>query len=186
MRAWPIISARTRNSAIVMNVPLSVTRAHAHILSRHLSVQNFGFSGSGHMDLGIGMWLETIDAAVFLIDCNWNMRAAEISRKAGPIVAQLRAQHPATPIVMVEGTPDGTDWFTSKESNQQANNVALRAVYETLRANDANLHYVFSAQLFGTGGALINPTVGGCHPSDLGAFDVADFYARFLPGIMRG
>ena len=29
--------------------------------------QNFGFSGSGHMDLGIGMWLETIEAAAFII-----------------------------------------------------------------------------------------------------------------------
>ncbi len=36
------------------------------------------FSGSGHMDLGIGLWLETIDAAAFIIDCNWDMNAAEV------------------------------------------------------------------------------------------------------------
>ena len=78
------------------------------------------------MDLGIGMWLETIDAAAFIIDCNWNMKADEISRKTGPIVAQLRAAHPTIPIVLAEGTPDGTDWFSSTDTRQRDNNAALR------------------------------------------------------------
>jgi hypothetical protein len=38
----------------------------------------YRFSGSGHMDLGIGMWLKTIDAAAFIIDCDWNMNAPEV------------------------------------------------------------------------------------------------------------
>ena len=144
-------------------------------------VLSFGFSG--HMDLGIGMWLETIDAAAFIIDCNWNMGAAEIGRKTGPIVAQLRARHPTIPVVLAEGTPDGTDWFSSVDTRQRANNAALRQVYETLKA-DPNLHYVSSADLFGASGPLISPTVRGCHPSDLGSKDVAAFYSQFLPSIL--
>ena len=34
------------------------------------------------------------------------------------------------------------------------------------------------------GGAVISPTVGGCHPTDLGQLAVADFYSRFLPPIL--
>ena len=108
------------------------------------TVLNFGFSGSGHMDLGIGMWLRTLDAAVFIVDCNWNMQAEEVSRKAGPIVAQLRAAHPGTPIVLAEGTPDGTEWFYSTH-REGLINAALRGVFERLQPHDANLHYVTGA-----------------------------------------
>ena len=62
------------------------------------TVLNFGFSGSGHMDIGIAkvseppvccaphelqqvltisvsmQWLAKIDAAVYIIDCSWNMQ----------------------------------------------------------------------------------------------------------------
>lgn len=43
-------------------------------ISRGLNrtVLNFGFSGSGHMDLGIGMWLLKIDAAAYVIDCTYS------------------------------------------------------------------------------------------------------------------
>ena len=62
--------------------------------------------------------------------------------------------------------------------------VCLRlCVYVCVKA-DANLHYVFSADLFGATGPLICPTVKGTHPSDLGASDVASFYASFLQTIL--
>jgi hypothetical protein len=107
------------------------------------------------------------------------MAAAAVSRKAGPIVAQLRASHPVTPIVLAEGTPHGTGWFypTHREAGV---NAALRAVFESPTAHDRNLHHVRAADLFAGTGPLVNPTVGGCHPSDLGARDVADFYTKFL------
>ena len=31
------------------------------------------------------------------------------------------------------------------------------------------------------GDALANPTVGGCHPNDLGTADMASFWSKFLP-----
>ena len=40
------------------------------------------------------MWLQTLPAAVFIIDCNWNMNTGEVARKAGPLVAQPRAADP--------------------------------------------------------------------------------------------
>ena len=61
------------------------------------TVLNFGFSGSAHMDLGIGLWLRTIDAAAFIIDCNWNMHAAEVGACHAPSLgsAALRCPRPA-------------------------------------------------------------------------------------------
>lgn len=166
------------------------------------TVLNFGFSGSGHMDLGIGLWLGRfclfvfnlsvilcigcrLDAAVFIIDCNWNMQPEEITAKTGPLVAQLRSAQPTTPIVLAEGSPDGDGWFEASHGTQQANNAALRAVFQQLKGADSQLYYVGSDELFAASrGSLENPTVGGCHPSDLGAQQVAAFYTKLLPALL--
>ena len=34
-------------------------------------VLNFGFSGNGIMEIGVAQWLVQIEAAAFVIDCNW-------------------------------------------------------------------------------------------------------------------
>jgi hypothetical protein len=52
---------------------------------------------------------------------------------------------------------------------------------------DPALHYVRGGQLFAGQegeGLLANPTVGGTHPGDVGEYDMADFYAAFLPTIV--
>ena len=109
---------------------------------------------------------------LFFIDSNvllyravqWNMQAAEITRKTAPLVKLLRAAHPATPIILAEGTPDGDLWFEKSHSRQQANNAALKAQYLKLKAaGDSKLFYVESAPLYQlTNVDYENPTVGGC------------------------
>lgn len=104
------------------------------------------------------------------------MQAAGITEKTAPLVKLLHVAHPTTPIVLAEGTPDGDLWFGEPaHASQQANNEALKAQYEVLKkVVDANLHYIRSEALFApTSADFENPTVGGCHPSDLGARDVA-------------
>lgn len=34
-------------------------------------VLNFGFSGNGIMEIGVAQWLVQIEAAAYVIDCNW-------------------------------------------------------------------------------------------------------------------
>ena len=41
------------------------------------------------------------------------------------------------------------------------------------------------AERFEHGDALANPTVGGCHPNDLGTADVASFWSKFLPTVLK-
>jgi hypothetical protein len=56
---------------------------HTAILGRHLDrpVINLGFSGNGKMDAAVGELLTKIDAAVYVIDCEPNMVAAEVRQK---------------------------------------------------------------------------------------------------------
>jgi hypothetical protein len=78
-------------------------------------------------------------------------------------VKLLRAAHPATPIVLAEGTPDGDLWFEKSHSRQQANNADLKTEYLKLKAaGDSKLFYVESAPLYQlTNADYENPTVGG-------------------------
>jgi hypothetical protein len=165
------------------------TRAGASFVNRisrgiNRTVYNFGFSGSGHMDTGIQKWLLKIDAAIYIIDCNWNMNPAEITKKLGPIVMQIRAARPDVPIVLAEGTPSGDGW-ANPNTKITLNNGAFKAAYvKLLDANVTGLHYIESSSFYNATGPLVNPTVGGCHPSDLGAYDVATFYTQYLHSIV--
>ena len=140
------------------------------------------------MDIGIAKWLAKIDAAVFIIDCSWNMQVAEIARKTAPIVNYLRSQRPDTPIVLADGTPDGAAWFFEASGELQANKTAaLKSGFDAcVRNGTKGLFMVDGASFFGEhGDALANPTVGGCHPNDLGTADVASFWSEFLPTVMK-
>ena len=55
----------------------------------------------------------------------------------------------------------------------------------------SRLHYVSANELFrkaltaGPEGLWANPTVGGIHSSDLGQFEIADWYVGYLPSVLR-
>jgi hypothetical protein len=102
-----------------------------------------------------------------------------ITKNAIPLVKYFRANgHATTPIVLAEGTPSGTDWAAPDVSSTQqgANAIALAAAFKSLIAEgDTHLYYAKSADLFADplGMTAVNPatddpTVGGCHLSDLG------------------
>ena len=55
------------------------------------------------MELSVGSFLTTIDAAMFVIDCLPNMTPAMVTNNTQPLVAQLRQRHPTTPIVLASG-----------------------------------------------------------------------------------
>ena len=114
-----------------------------------------------------------------------------------PLVKYLRAHgHKDTPIVLAEGTPTPADWLNTSVNGVWDNekNAALRTQYEILLASGEDkslLHYVSANELFrksltpGPEGLDANPTVGGIHSSDLGQFEIADFYAGFLPTVLK-
>lgn len=70
--------------------------------------------------------------------------------------------------------------------------AALRAEYAKLLAEGVEgLHYVEAGSLFrdritpGPEGWEVNPTVCGVHSSDLGQYEIADFYAGWLPTLLN-
>jgi hypothetical protein len=142
---------------------------HTAILGRHLMmpVINLGFSGNGRMDAEVGEFLTKIDAAVYVIDCLPNMSAPEVRAKCIPLVKQLKAAHPQTPIVLVEDRRNANSWILpARNKHHTDNHAALRESFDTLKKEGVTkLYYVPGDNLIGDDA---EGSTDGSHPNDLG------------------
>jgi lysophospholipase L1-like esterase len=154
---------------------------HTAILGRRFErpVINLGFSGNGRMDAAVGEFLVTIDAAVYVIDCLPNMDAAQVRQRCVPLVNQLRAVHPNTPIVLVEDRRNTNSWILPERNQFHTDNhAALRECHAALqKAGVRGIHYLAGDDLLGDDAEA---STDGSHPSDLGFVRQADHFERVL------
>lgn len=154
---------------------------HTAILGRRfdLPVANLGFSGNGRMDASVGAFLAQVDAAAFVIDCLPNMGPEQVTERCIPLVRQLRAARPDTPIVLVEDRRNTNEWIQPMRRDfHDRNHLALRTAYEALRKEGvAKLLYISGDALYGTDA---DGATDGSHASDLGFFRQADVFEPVL------
>ena len=159
---------------------------HTAILGRRLNVPviNLGFSGNGKMEPEVAALLAEIDAAVYVIDCLPNCTAAEVSERTAPLVATLRKQRKATPIVLVEDRTYANAFLVASQQNRNATSrEALRTEFDKLAsAGDKSLHYLRGETLLGADG---EDTVDGSHPTDLGFVRQADAMEKVLAPLVK-
>lgn len=151
------------------------------ILGRRLNrpVINLGFSGNGRMEPEVGALLAELDPCVYVIDCLPNLTGAEVAERTEPLVRQLRAARPDTPILLVEDrTYTYARFRASARQRHAASRAALRTAYENLiAAGVTRLHYLEGEILLGDDGEA---ATDGSHPSDLGMVRYADAYEKAL------
>ena len=148
---------------------------HTAILGRRLDrpVLNLGFSGTGRMDPVIGRFLTQVESAVLVIECCGNMQPEQIRERCVPLVKQLRAAQPDTPIVLVEDRGFPNAWIVpAKADDNRANHMALHEAYETLRDDRVPaLAYIQGHALYGTDS---EGSTDNSHANDLGFMRMAD------------
>ncbi len=154
---------------------------HTAILGRRLDmpVVNLGFSGNGKMDAAVGEFLVQLDPAAFVIDCLPNMGPEQVSEKCVPLVKQLRAAQPSTPIVLVEDRRFSNDWILpAKRQFHTDNHAALTDAYHRLKADGVqNLYYIHGDTLYGDDS---EGSTDASHASDLGFMRQADAFEPIL------
>ena len=159
---------------------------HTAILGRRFDrpVLNIGFSGNGRMDAAVGELLTEIDAAVYVIDCLPNMQPADVTAKCIPLVQQLRAARPNTPIVLVEDRRFTNDWITpNKKKFHDDNHAALRAAFEQLQKDGVSkLHYIAGDHLYGDDS---EGATDASHASDLGFMRQADIFEPVIRAALK-
>ena len=159
---------------------------HTSILGRRLDrpVINLGFSGNGKMDASVGDLLIELDPAVYVIDCLPNMNATLTSERTVPLVKQLRAAKPNTPIVLVEDRRFSNDWITpEKHQFHTDNHAALTKAYKELKAAGiTGLHYIKGDALYGTDS---EGSTDASHANDLGFMRQSDIFEPVLREALR-
>jgi lysophospholipase L1-like esterase len=143
--------------------------AWTSIMGRRLDreVMNFGFSGNGRMEVEVGQYLAELDPAAFVIDCLPNMNPKMVAERTQPLVRQLRAARPKTPILLVEDRTFTNAWFHKPRLAQhEQRRQALRGAFTALEADGVKgLHLLAGDGLLGADGEA---ATDGSHPSDLG------------------
>lgn len=141
---------------------------------------NLGFSGAARMEIELPSLLAEIDAAVYVVDPVWNMTAQMIEERAAPFLRKLRELRPETPILLCEGCTQST--------KPMATNLAMRKVYEALKAEDpvrwANLHYFGAGDMFPPDDDEL--THDFCHPNDWGSKFLGPAYAKRIQDVLAG
>ncbi len=152
--------------------------AHVAILGRMLNREtvNLGFSGSGRMEPEVASLIAELPAAMYIVDCLWNMDEDRIAERVAELVTAIRRAHPKTPIVFVgQSHMDPSRHPTGFTRKQEA------AIAELRRKGVPGLHIVSGTGLVGSD---TEGTVDGVHPNDLGMMRQAEALAPPLRRIL--
>jgi lysophospholipase L1-like esterase len=101
------------------------------------------------------------------------MNAEEVTANTQPLVRQIRAVHPETPIILVEDRSYSGSWLLDgQKSRNQTSRAALQAQFRHLQQSGVGkLYWLDGETLLG---ADRDDTTDGSHPSDLGFHRHAD------------
>lgn len=159
---------------------------HTAILGRKLDrpVMNLGFSGNGKMDASVGELMARLDPALFIIDCNPNMTAPLIRERCIPLVKQLRAARPQTPVVLVEDRRNTNSWIRPERSQHHSDNhAALKEAFAALQKEGmTRLFYIPGDYLLGHDA---DGATDGSHPNDLGFMRQAEAFEPVLKDALK-
>ncbi len=150
----------------------------------HVPIINLGFSGNGRMEQEVGQFIGELDASLLVIDCLPNMNGKQVSERCIPLVRQLRASHPETPILLVEDRVFTNAWVRRNgDAGHRANHAALHeAFHSLLDEGEKNLYYLTADDLLGDDHEA---ATDGSHPSDLGMVRYADAYEPVVREILE-
>jgi lysophospholipase L1-like esterase len=142
--------------------------AYPSILGRRLDwpTINLGFSGNAWSEPEIAKLLAEMNPSVYVLDPLPNMSAELVEQRIEPMVKVIRAAHPKTPIILVEGLAyTDAGYVPPRQERFTTSNEQLRRAYKRLKRTEKDLFYISSTDLIGHDG---EGTVDGTHPNDLG------------------
>eukprot|EP00041_Stephanoeca_diplocostata_P023196 m.565100 g.565100 ORF g.565100 m.565100 type:complete len:818 (+) comp22240_c0_seq1:34-2487(+) len=166
----------------------------------HYPVVNLGFSGHGLMQAEVGDILGEIDAAVFILDCEYNMVSIADSADSDSsvecltydFIKSLRARQPHAAVLLIEGHDATRGWMDP--AVQRAQNLTrngYRKAFNRLVAEHVDGVYFLngSGKLGGplaTDFEAQTSAVGGVHVTDYAFTHFAEWIQRPVAAILSG
>ncbi len=163
-----------------------------NILGRRLKqpMINLGFSGNGRLERPIIDLIKSVDAQLFVLDCQPNLipynkiQEKEIEQKITDAVQLLHDEHPKTPILLVEhsGSIAKTTLDTSLTRKYQQSSAVLYNTYLKLKKIIPGLYVLTAREI----GLSYESTGDGTHPNDIGMMQYANAYEKAINQILTG
>ena len=121
-------------------------------------------------------YLASLDMSVFVCDYDHNAPSEEhLAATHWPLYCAMRKAKPDLPIILISA-PDvlhNPDWFAPRRE-------IVRATYlRAKEAGDENIYWIDGGELF-AGEDADSCTVDGCHPNDLGFYQMARAIEKVL------
>jgi len=150
---------------------------------------NLGFSGNGRLEKEVIDLLAEVDAKLYVLDCLPNLDASDVTKseevrnRVIQSVRQLRQKALTTPVLLVEHCGFSDEAVNpSNRHNYTAVNQAQREAFEQLKSEGQNNLYLLSKEEIGL---VLDGTVDGIHPNDLGMQDYANAYEKIIRNILE-
>ncbi len=138
-----------------------------------VEVINHGYSGAGKMEMSMCEIIASIDAALYVIDCDWNMSVELQKERYEPFLRELQRRRPTTPILLCGGC--------TQDMKPRAQEVYARSVFDKLKAEEPdkwrNLHFLSGVDMLPKDGEA---TFDFCHPNDWGFMQMGRVYAAAI------
>ena len=144
---------------------------------------NLGFSDSGRLEIELADVLARIDAAVYIVDCGWNLDSASIAARLAPFLRRLAVLRPGVPIVLpaccsgdLEDSSCCEEWMA-----KTAETAVIAATAAELARDGAFPSPVFFLPPEGMLPQDGDATFDHCHPNDYGM----GVFARHLAAAVK-
>lgn len=160
--------------------------AFPSILSRMLDIEflNFGFSGSGKIELAVGEALSGIQTDLIILDCVPNPSPEQIATRTVPFIEILRKAQPNTPILMVESVfRENAHWDERLQKHVLDQNKAFWDSYVSLK--EKGMDRIYYVRNDGHIGEDHEGTIDGSHFTDLGHLRMARKLAPLISEILE-
>lgn len=160
--------------------------AFPSILSRMLDIEflNFGFSGSGKIELEVAQALSGIQTDLIILDCVPNPTPEQIAARTIPFIEKLREAQPNTPILMVESVFRGdAQWDERLQRIVAAQNQAFWNSYLSLK--EEGMDRIYYVRNDGHIKEDHEGTIDGSHLTDLGHLRMARKLAPLISEILK-
>ncbi len=156
--------------------------SYANIISRHLDADfiNLGFSGNAKGEDAMAEYIANLDMSVFVYDYDHNAPDVEhLKNTHERFFKIIREKHPDMPVIMVSRPKK---YLSEEEVERKA---VIYTTYKNAFDNgDKNVYFIDGSEMFGVFGGE-EFTVDGCHPTDLGFFQMANVIGKKVKEVIK-
>ena len=140
---------------------------YVNILSRkyNMNIHNLGFAGNAKGEEEMAKYIAGRDMSMFVLDYDYNSPSEEeLKLTHEPMFKTIREKHPEIPVIIMSGV-SGKNY----EERVRRRDIIKETYDNAINSGDKNVYFIDGLQIFKKYGFGWNePTVEGCHPTDLG------------------